>query len=550
MFWNHRNNVRNRMLSAVVAISMLLALLPAMADDAGANEGGACTFGYTWTDSLLPAPTVGYDWIEISGTGTNTGVTGDDSYGGPYMIGFDFSFFGNTYNEFYVSTNGIITFGSGSTTYSNQNIPVTTNPDNLLAVYWDDMCVDYSVYNNGIIYYETRGASPNQQLVVEWWEISRLGTYDLMTFEAVLNETGEIWFQYATLNGMTGSSATVGIENVDGTDACSYSYNTASLSDNMSVRFTLPPVTIESDQEGYALPGEDEPYTLTVTNNLGFTDSFDLTAVSENGWTVTFYDSTGTVPLVDTNGDPGGHPDTGDIAAGSSVTIVAKVTVPMSPGVSSDVTNVTATSFINPMESDMCTLTTHVLSQLGSSHGDHGQDDTGNGKFDWLVIEAEVNVSVAGTFNVLCDMYNQAVTIYVTSGSNNTALGAGLQTVWIFLDGMTINSRGVDGPYTVYLYLYDEFWNFHDSATYLTAAYSADDFQCMAEFEPPHSDSGNDTDALQLRYDVFMAAVEILVFGQYRGRRLWFGRHRPWCLGTTFLYWPCAFSTTFGSGTT
>ncbi|HDP97362.1 MAG TPA: hypothetical protein ENN25_06710 [Euryarchaeota archaeon] len=87
-------------MSAIVAISMLLALLPAVADDAGADEGGACSFGYTWTDSLLPAPAVGYNWIEINGTGTNTRVTGDDSYGGPYPIGFDFSFFGNTYNDF------------------------------------------------------------------------------------------------------------------------------------------------------------------------------------------------------------------------------------------------------------------------------------------------------------------------------------------------------------------------------------------------------------------------------------------------------------------
>ncbi|HDP97363.1 MAG TPA: hypothetical protein ENN25_06715 [Euryarchaeota archaeon] len=379
------------------------------------------------------------------------------------------------------------------------------------------MCVDYSSYNDGIIFYETRGASPNQQLVVEWWEISRLGNFDHMTFEAILNETGEIWFQYATLNGMTGSSATIGIEDSVGTDACSYSYNTASLSDNMSIRFSMPPVTIESDQDGYALPGEDEPYTLTITNYLGFADSFDLTAVSENGWTVTFYDATGTVPLVDTNGDAGGHPDTGDIAPGTSINIVVNVTVPLAPGVSSDITNVTATSFTNPLESDMCTLTTHVFSQFGGSHADHGQDDTGNGKFDWLVIEAEVNVSAAGTFNVLCDMYNQAVTLYVTYGINTTALGAGLQTVWIFLDGMTINSRGVDGPYTVYLYLYDEFWTLHDSVTYLTAAYSSDDFQCIAEFEPPHSDSGNNTDAdPYFEYLLVEAVVNATVAGNYR----------------------------------
>jgi hypothetical protein len=54
----------------------------------------------------------------------------DDGAWGAFPIGFDFDFFGNTYSEFYVTSNGLVMFGGGSTQYTNHNIPNTWGADN------------------------------------------------------------------------------------------------------------------------------------------------------------------------------------------------------------------------------------------------------------------------------------------------------------------------------------------------------------------------------------------------------------------------------------
>ena len=49
----------------------------------------------------------------------NTGLAGDDSYAGPFPIGFEFDFFGKRFTSFYVSTNGLLQFSSASADYVN-----------------------------------------------------------------------------------------------------------------------------------------------------------------------------------------------------------------------------------------------------------------------------------------------------------------------------------------------------------------------------------------------------------------------------------------------
>ena len=78
-------------------------------------------------------------------------------------IGFDFSFFGETYNQFYVSSNGFVTFdpasGSGSIA---QDIPDTDIPNALIALAWGDLDPDAFA-----ITYETIGSAPYRSLHVQ-----------------------------------------------------------------------------------------------------------------------------------------------------------------------------------------------------------------------------------------------------------------------------------------------------------------------------------------------------------------------------------------------
>ena len=75
---------------------------------------------------------------------TNTGTQlfmGDDTQQGPFNIGFNFCFFGQTYTQFWVGSNGWIAFSGGQpTTFTTQTIP-TGNflvPKNCIMGPWQD----------------------------------------------------------------------------------------------------------------------------------------------------------------------------------------------------------------------------------------------------------------------------------------------------------------------------------------------------------------------------------------------------------------------------
>lgn len=209
-----------------------------------ANTGGPDSFGYEWTDSKDPAPKVNYNWISATG-GTNTFVTGDDSYGGPYNIGFTFSFYGNSYSQFYVDSNGLIYFTDPfSSNLGNDPIPTAVPPDNFIAVLWDDLNPS-EYFPSGTIYYQLFGSAPNRYLVVEWNNIYFYfpNSNDQITFEAILYEAGgEIKLQYQDVSGSDpikdfGGSATVGIEDSTGTQGLQYSNNQAIITNNLAISF-------------------------------------------------------------------------------------------------------------------------------------------------------------------------------------------------------------------------------------------------------------------------------------------------------------------------
>jgi len=99
---------------------------------------------------------------------TNTGTQlfmGDDTQQGPFNIGFTFCFFGQTYTQFYVGSNGWISFSPGQpTTFTSQPIP-TNNflvPKNCIMGPWQD----WHPGIGGQIRYQTSGVAPCRKLTV------------------------------------------------------------------------------------------------------------------------------------------------------------------------------------------------------------------------------------------------------------------------------------------------------------------------------------------------------------------------------------------------
>lgn len=130
-------------------------------------------------------------------------------------------------------------------------------------------------------------------------------------------------------------------------------------------------------------------------------------------------------------------------------------------------------------------------------HSDYGIDTTvpPNGYYDYLIINASVNVSTSDFYHVFIELYDQTGTLLVDWSGNSTWLDAGAVSLEIQFWGRWLYESGIDGPYLAEMYLYDDNFTFLDHDTYLTSPYLHTDFEPpAAEFTPPHYDYGLDTD--------------------------------------------------------
>ncbi len=143
-------------------------------------------------------------------------------------------------------------------------------------------------------------------------------------------------------------------------------------------------------------------------------------------------------------------------------------------------------------------------------HSDSGYDANGNGLFDFLLVNASLQISMPGNFTVLGTLHDASYTLQVHN-STSAGLPTGPATLTIWFDGRLINQSGIDGPYTVDLLLVNETFSLLDVGTHTTQAYSHLDFDPIPAFmTPPHPDSGQDTNANGL-FDLLNIDVQVQV---------------------------------------
>jgi gliding motility-associated-like protein len=126
---------------------------------------------------------------------TNTGTQlfmGDDTQQGPFNIGFTFCYYGNTYTQFWVGSNGWISFSAGQpTTFTSAPIPNAgfNIPKNCIMGPWQD-------WNPGIggqIRYQVQGVAPCRKLVVSWIGVPMFSCTNLQgTFHIVIYESTNV----------------------------------------------------------------------------------------------------------------------------------------------------------------------------------------------------------------------------------------------------------------------------------------------------------------------------------------------------------------------
>ncbi|MFH1219248.1 MAG: S8 family serine peptidase [Candidatus Eisenbacteria bacterium] len=235
------------------------------------GTGGPDAFGYRWVDNgELGGPT--YDWVEITGVGTRIfNAYYDDQNSGPYNIGFDFGFYGNEFSQFWVCTNGWITFTSPfAALYTNQPLPNSGAPANLLAAFWDDMVVDPS-YNCDVYYY-----NDGMRLIVQY-DVRRIAEYTppYYSFEVILYPDGNIVYQYRYL-GATTNSATIGIQNATKDDGLMVVYNAAYAHEGLAILFSRGPEWLSIAPESGVIPAGG-CQDVTVTFNASALEADEYT---------------------------------------------------------------------------------------------------------------------------------------------------------------------------------------------------------------------------------------------------------------------------------
>jgi PKD repeat protein len=158
-------------------------------------------------------------YAPLSNTGTSVTLS-DDQMNTAKPIGFTFNFFGLDYTQFYICSNGFITFSPSmpAAPVYGEAIPFTADPDNIIALAWNDL----NPQNAGSsIRFYTTGIAPSRKLVVTYSTSHYGGVSYPFVVQAILYEgTNVIEIHTTTISNASSfdeaALTTQGIENADG----------------------------------------------------------------------------------------------------------------------------------------------------------------------------------------------------------------------------------------------------------------------------------------------------------------------------------------------
>jgi len=236
--------------------SMLRFAVGAQAGGPSAEQrGGPDFFGYRWSDSDQPGGPA-FDWIDIRTIGTAIPIRNLDENVGPLPIGFDFPFYGRTFSSFNACTHGWISFTNSQIQFTNRPLPDPLAPENLLAIYWDDL--NFAQTEHAYYY------SDGQRLIVQYDRVLHRVAGGPYTFEAILDRSGAIVFQYLEM-GAPLNSGTIGIQNSRGDDGLRVVFNDAYVKDRHAIRFMPSPPWLAADPlDGVVPPGASFDVTVSA----------------------------------------------------------------------------------------------------------------------------------------------------------------------------------------------------------------------------------------------------------------------------------------------
>jgi hypothetical protein len=201
------------------------------------GAGGPDSFGYLWKDSNDPDGPE-FIWNDITGSTNAHQVTAwlgnkDDGITEAIPIGFNFDFYGNSFSEIFISTNGFVSLENMLIAHAlNEPVPFAEEPNNIICPLWDDLDGRFQ----GTVHYLQEADRFTVQFT-NWKPFYGTGSY---TFQVVLKSNNRIYFYYKNLSGVL-TTSTVGIENSYGSDGLQMTYNAVYLENNLAVTIYTEP---------------------------------------------------------------------------------------------------------------------------------------------------------------------------------------------------------------------------------------------------------------------------------------------------------------------
>lgn len=160
----------------------------------------------------------------VPGTQRVTPPSADDATA-PISIPFRVPLYGKSYKDGWVSTNGVLGFGTATSNRSNVTLPSTATPNLALYPFWDDLYVEA---DSGI-WTTVTGSAPRRTFVVEWRNVALYtDRSQRLTFSAAISEDGSVTYRYKEIDGTGGQT---------GTGAFEYSFNTSAVADGTAIAF-------------------------------------------------------------------------------------------------------------------------------------------------------------------------------------------------------------------------------------------------------------------------------------------------------------------------
>jgi hypothetical protein len=226
------------------------------------GQGGPDDFGYSWIDSEEDGGP-NWEWVDISETGEAVEGLGDDQCVGPFETGFNFSYYGQTKNHFWISSNGVISFDEQFIPFANGAIPTNNDYIDFIAWFWDDLMIDSAISNVFIQHY-------GEKVVIQFHRMVHFpGTESFITGQVILVNNGKIFFRYRQASEtFEANGATVGLQSSDPAVGLQVVFNQEYVHSELAVRFDLNRNFITHVQPASLVlpPGTQETIWITYSS--------------------------------------------------------------------------------------------------------------------------------------------------------------------------------------------------------------------------------------------------------------------------------------------